>query len=83
MIIDQNKVVKLALRSLPSAVANTLEWKQFEDVLYNRIPITVKQPGFNFILGRMLQEVTQKKIVTPLYLKRYVYDDFSTTTLLL
>ena len=78
---ENNKVVKLACRSLPHSVAKTLQREDFHRVLNEHKPIIVKYRNFNYILGEMLCEEVKKCVITPYYIKRKVNSDLTTSTL--
>jgi hypothetical protein len=81
-VCHNNEIVKLSARGIPYVPGKKLTPEDFRNVLRNHKPITVEFSGFSYVYGEMLMEKIRKCAVSPVYLKRRVLNDFSTTTLI-
>jgi hypothetical protein len=81
-VCHNDEIVKLSARGIPYVPGKKLTPEDFRNVLRKHKPITVEFSGFTYVYGEMLMEKMRKCAVSPVYLKRRVLNDFTTTTLL-
>ena len=83
---DQGETVKKAALGIPRTLPNIpmFQYQVYEDVLFHRLPVQKAiETGIRLRDGELYTYELAKKALSPIYLKRFVFDDkIHTTTII-
>ncbi len=84
MANEHEHTVKMAAKGVARTLPNIplFHWKVFRDVLFDRVPRLPEaiETGMRVKDGRVMTYELAKRALSPVYVKRYVYDDKMHTT---